>query len=219
MTHDCKTCPVSTGTHQPAEALHQIAEPDAGSTKVLIDFDQVGTAGPFAVVDGRVLLPAETMLDLARMLNPTSDALAAAPQAVQAAVSVVNEDLQDLVSKAMRRAWQLGQTYWQQADSDYFSQQNKSDDTQAKFNALIEETRAAIAATHPTQQGLDAQRWQIVHNRISGEYIAGRACFVVQIAPVPGVSIMRGSVAEHFIRAVDFAASQAKQGEQANGAE
>lgn len=28
MTNDCKTCPVSTGTHKPAEALHQqIAEP------------------------------------------------------------------------------------------------------------------------------------------------------------------------------------------------
>ena len=72
--------------------------------------------------------------------------MAAAPQAVQATVSVVNEDLQDLVSKAMRRSWQLGQTYWQQADSEYFSQQKKSDDTQAKFNALIEETRAALAA-------------------------------------------------------------------------
>lgn len=29
MTNDCKTCPVSTGTHKPAEALHKIAEPDA----------------------------------------------------------------------------------------------------------------------------------------------------------------------------------------------
>lgn len=29
MTNDCKTCPVSTGTHKPAEAVHQIAEPDA----------------------------------------------------------------------------------------------------------------------------------------------------------------------------------------------
>lgn len=27
MTNDCKTCPVSTGTHKPAEALQQIAEP------------------------------------------------------------------------------------------------------------------------------------------------------------------------------------------------
>ena len=29
MTNDCKTCPVSTGTHKPTEAMHQIAEPDA----------------------------------------------------------------------------------------------------------------------------------------------------------------------------------------------
>lgn len=29
MTNDCKTCPVSTGTHKPAEAVHQIAEPAA----------------------------------------------------------------------------------------------------------------------------------------------------------------------------------------------
>ncbi|QXW17465.1 hypothetical protein KXJ72_11500 [Comamonas aquatica] len=27
MTNDCKTCPVSTGTHKPAEAVHQIDEP------------------------------------------------------------------------------------------------------------------------------------------------------------------------------------------------
>jgi hypothetical protein len=53
--------------------------------QVLIDFDQVGAAGPFAVIDGRVRLPAETMLDLARMLKPTMDAMPAAPQAVQAA--------------------------------------------------------------------------------------------------------------------------------------
>lgn len=71
-----------------------------------------------------------------------------------------------------------------------------------------------LTAAHPTQQGLDAQRWQIVHNRISGEYIAGRAHFVVQLAPVPEANIMRGSIAEHFVKAVDFAAAQAKQGEQ-----
>ena len=58
-----------------------------------------------------------------------------------------NDDLQDLVSKALRRAWQLGQTYWQQADSDFVSQQKKSDITQARFYELIEETRAALAAT------------------------------------------------------------------------
>ena len=37
----------------------------------------------------------------------------------------MNEDLQDYVSKAMRKAFQLGQTYWAQADSEYFSQNKK----------------------------------------------------------------------------------------------
>ena len=57
----------------------------------------------------------------------------------------MNEDIQDLVSKAMRRAWQLGQTYWQQADSESWSQNKKSDETQAKFDRLVDETRDAIA--------------------------------------------------------------------------
>lgn len=51
-----------------------------GAVQVLIDFDQIGTAGPFQVVNGRVRLPAETMMDMARMLKPTIDAMAAAPQ-------------------------------------------------------------------------------------------------------------------------------------------
>lgn len=56
-----------------------------------------------------------------------------------------NENLQDLVSKAMRRAWQLGQTYWQQADSESWSQNKKAGETEAKFHQLVDETRAAIA--------------------------------------------------------------------------
>ena len=56
------------------------------------------------------------------------------------------EDLQDTVSIALRRAWQLGQTYWQQADSEYTSQHRKADETQGKFDALVEETRAALAS-------------------------------------------------------------------------
>ena len=53
-------------------------------------------------------------------------------------------DLQDLVSKALNRAWQLGKTYWQQVDSEYQSQWKKGEATQEKFNLLVEETRAAI---------------------------------------------------------------------------
>lgn len=56
------------------------------------------------------------------------------------------EDKADLVSKALSKAWQLGQTYWQQADSEYTSHYRKADETQAKFQALVDETRAAILA-------------------------------------------------------------------------
>ena len=44
------------------------------------------------------------------------------------------------IRAAMKRAFNLGQTYWQQADSEYVSQQNKSDATRAKFNELLEST-------------------------------------------------------------------------------
>lgn len=64
------------------------------------------------------------------------------------------EDLQDTVSIALRRAWQLGQTYWQQADSEYTSQHRKADETQGKFDALVEETRTALStAAQPPADG------------------------------------------------------------------
>ncbi len=80
-------------------------------------------------------------------------------------------------------------------------------------HARIVELEAKLAAsTNTTKQGMADLRWQIVHDHISGEYIAGRACFVVQIPALPGANIMRGSVAEHFTKAVDAIAAQAKQG-------
>ena len=58
----------------------------------------------------------------------------------------VAEDLQDVVSKALRRAWQLGQTYWRQADSDSLADHRRSELTQESFGSLVDETRAALAA-------------------------------------------------------------------------
>ncbi|MFG5777993.1 hypothetical protein ACFIQF_13040 [Comamonas sp. J-3] len=85
-----------------------------------------------------------------------------APQPqVEPASHVINDDVLNLVSLALRKAWQLGQTYWQQADSEFISQQNKSDATRAKFQALIDETRAALATTQPAatvNQQLTADR-------------------------------------------------------------
>lgn len=52
---------------------------DASAHKVVIDFDQVGSAGPFYVFDGRVTIPAVTVMDLVRMAAPAAgDALDAA---------------------------------------------------------------------------------------------------------------------------------------------
>ena len=61
-------------------------------------------------------------------------------------------DTADLVSKALRRAWQLGQTYWQQADSEFQSHWKKADATQATFDQLVEDTRAAILTSNSGTQ-------------------------------------------------------------------
>lgn len=50
----------------------------------------------------------------------------------------------ELIRKAMHRAFSLGSTYWQQADSEYTSQHRKADETQAKFHALVKETVQCI---------------------------------------------------------------------------
>lgn len=48
------------------------------------------------------------------------------------------------VAKALRQAFSLGQRYWQQADSEFVSQHRKSDETRAKFDALVVETLAEL---------------------------------------------------------------------------
>ena len=54
------------------------------------------------------------------------------------------ENAADVASKALRKAWQLGQTYWQQADSEHTSQWRKAGETQVKFAELVDQTRAEI---------------------------------------------------------------------------
>lgn len=49
------------------------------------------------------------------------------------------------ISKALRRAFNLGQTYCQQADSESYRQNALSDGTLAKFEDLVVETLEAIA--------------------------------------------------------------------------
>jgi len=53
---------------------------------------------------------------------------------------------EELIVKALRRAFSLGQTYWQQSDSEYISHHVKANETLAKFSAFIDETVAALLA-------------------------------------------------------------------------
>ena len=57
-----------------------------------------------------------------------------------------DSDIADTLSKALRRAYSLGQTYWQQADSDSYAQNRRSYETQRKFDALVDEVRDALFA-------------------------------------------------------------------------
>lgn len=67
----------------------------------------------------------------------------------------VPEDVIDAVSKAMRQSFQLGQLYWQQADSDSFSQNKKADATQLTFDSLVDEIRTMLAsAPKPEAKGV-----------------------------------------------------------------
>ena len=90
-----------------------------------------------------------------------------APEAAQALSD--EEDLADAVSKAMRRAWNLGQTYWQQADSEYSSQWKKADKTQAEYQALVDETRAAILTRASDATVAEPSAGEEIHVNVQGD--------------------------------------------------
>lgn len=77
----------------------------------------------------------------------------------------MSDDFADAVSKALRRAYSLGQTYWQQADSESYSQNRKADDTSRKFAALVDETRAlALARSGQAASGSQESARSDVHD-------------------------------------------------------
>lgn len=62
-------------------------------------------------------------------------------------VKVLEEHIEnsaDVATIAIRKAFQLGQTYWQQADSDSYSQHAKSEVTYQKLIALCDSVFAEI---------------------------------------------------------------------------
>ena len=91
-------------------------------------------------------------------------------------------DLLAMVSKALHKAYNLGQRYWQQADSEYISQHKKADDTRAKFLALVEETCAALAAGRATapQQEVPDECFPGEPKVAVPQGLIGAACFAIR---------------------------------------
>ena len=111
----------------------------------------------------------------------------------RASPASVPEDVIDAVTIALRKAFQLGQTYWQQADSDYISQNKKSDDTYAKFLVLSEEI-SALLATAPTppvsEDRKDAERFRFMLD----DPIRQRVRELFERLPVMSLSAARAAI-------------------------
>ena len=121
MTNDCKTCPVSTGTHKPAEAVHQIAEPaaqapDEAQIKALMRKHRIWIEHSTLLEDDeperelRAVQAEEHQFNAFVQDLIAATQLAAAPQAVPAAVAVPDElvrvvDLKSVGDRFYRGNW------------------------------------------------------------------------------------------------------------------
>jgi hypothetical protein len=69
-------------------------------------------------------------------------------------VQVLTDDIAEMIELSLHRAWNLGQTYWRQADSDYISNHKRAEVTQKAFNQLRLEVAAVIAKQAEKSHGL-----------------------------------------------------------------
>lgn len=89
---------------------------------------------------------------------------------------VAGLDPVEAITKALRKAWQLGQTYWQQADSDFTSQHKKSDETSAKFNTLVANTAATVERlVHENAELKKTLTWLPTQETLSQQLAASQA--------------------------------------------
>ena len=82
-------------------------------------------------------------------------AMRSAKQAAPASPEQVQAPMVEKVRAAMKRAYCLGQTYWQQADSEYASQHKKADVTAGRFIELTDEICAQLAAPSVAATAVD----------------------------------------------------------------
>ena len=76
-----------------------------------------------------------------------------------------DDKTEQTVTDALRRAFSLGKTYWQQAHSDFISQHVKADATRAKFQELCERTEDTIDTLRAQLDKLTAENEQLREQR------------------------------------------------------
>lgn len=62
-------------------------------------------------------------------------------------------EAREALKRALQRAFQFGQTYWMQADSESYSENRKAATTHAKYNEFVEQTLEALARPAPEALG------------------------------------------------------------------
>lgn len=79
------------------------------------------------------------------------------------------------IRSALDRAFDLGQVYWQQADSESYSDNKKADATMAKYRAHVEEVCALASsfAAVPAEQPHTDGYWELPKGQ--GNYTKGFA--------------------------------------------
>ncbi|HDR8974003.1 hypothetical protein [Burkholderia vietnamiensis] len=79
--------------------------------------------------------------------------------------------------KLLSDVWNLGQTYWRQADSEFASDNRRSDDTYKKYRAIVDESceRLADAArrTTPDREAIIEECAKVCDDRIMGDQSEG----------------------------------------------
>jgi hypothetical protein len=81
-----------------------------------------------------------------------------------------------VLRKAMARAFVLGQDWWAQADSESFRQNKKADITRARFDALVNETVAALSTPQPPPEAGSVDTRDVGKRSIYDQMVLTKRC-------------------------------------------
>jgi hypothetical protein len=130
------------------------------------------------------------------------------------APSQVPAELEEAVRAAMKRAYNLGQTYWQQADSEYTSQHKKADVTAGRFIELTDEICSKVrlsAVREARNEALDAARYRFLRSKMcfSGGKDVGATMTMLARVPAPDHNFHTDWVGDRFDASVDATVDRA----------